>query len=136
LLKLDPWGLLSLAGGGFEFEIMVLAGPGISGHICCDEEDKMWFVLVLTGRLGLGASFGFAGSASVGDKKNCPDGYSGVALEGGFGPISGSNTLGSDWHDIVGGSPYLTGTGYYNFKIFVFSFNKILYKKVIDCCKK
>jgi hypothetical protein len=134
--RTDPEGLYGLPGNpgyGAGGEInLALGGYGRSVHVCCDGKN-LWRVVTKKWSLGLQLGISGGGSVTVGDEKNCPDGYAGVSLEMAFGPIGGSNTLGSEWRDIDVTVGYPTRA----FKFFVFAFNTILSKEIIGkCCNK
>jgi RHS repeat-associated protein len=105
-----------VSGSGYGWEAMLLLGGGQGSSQCCDGKN-LWSVRYFKICGGLGAIASAGGSVTIGDNKNCPNGYAGATLEAAFGPVSGVNTLGSNWSDLGGG-------GGWGAKIFVLCISK------------
>jgi len=97
--------------------------------LCCDGQN-LWRVRLEKWCFGLGAGYSGGGSVTIGDPKNCPNGYEGTTLSGAIGPVSGDNTLGSEWSDVGIGPGKMI-------KIFVLCINKFTEPPAkVGCCKK
>ena len=125
--KVDPSGLF-ISGVGIGTEGMLLIGGGVTTNWCCDESNNLWRVRTKKVCFGLGAGYGAGGSLTIGNRRNCPNGYAGVTVEAAYGPISGDNSLGAEWGDIgIGRGPLI--------KIFVICINTFMEPpKKVGCC--
>jgi len=117
----------SITGGGIEAEGMLLIGYGKGTNWCCDGKNR-WRVRWQKWCFGLGAGFSGGGSVTIGDKKNCPSGYAGTTVEAAFGPVSGENTLGSEWSNLGAGA----GWGAKIFVICIYKFTEP--PTIVDKC--
>ena len=127
IVRTDRTGLLAYNGGGLGFEGHYILGGGLDQYVCCDGKN-IW--LISTIKLCFGAGFAVSSGAvgSMISEANCPDGYEGLSVEFGLGPLE-LNVGFSPGEAILSLGLSHGGPGKATL-----CHNSILYKSILSCC--